>query len=212
MQLMRRDLLKGLVCLPAAAFLRISPANAAGQFVGQVITRWSDDGRAMILTEPFEYVDANGKQWPVPKGTTVDGASIPRPFWSVIGGPFEGKYRNASVVHDFYCQVRTRPHLDVHNVFHEAMLTSGVPTRTGWLMFQAVNNFGPRWAEPKVDPKCEVVDDNYDFAACARNLRVPSLRRQEVSRGQIEDFIAEVEGEADPRDIRKLREGLDEMR
>lgn len=30
-------------------------------------------------------------------------------FWSFIGGPFEGKYRNASVVHDFLCKVQKRP-------------------------------------------------------------------------------------------------------
>src|SRR5712692_9140850 len=30
-------------------------------------------------------------------------ASIPRAFWSVIGGPLEGQYRNASVFHDVAC-------------------------------------------------------------------------------------------------------------
>ncbi len=213
MQLLRRDVVKGLVSLPLLNLIGAFPAAAAtGAFKGEVVTRWADDGRGMILTAPFEYIDPSGKQWPVPAGTTVDGASIPRFFWTVIGGPFEGKYRNASVVHDFYCQVRTRPYLDVHKVFHEAMVTSGVPDQTGWLMFQAVNNFGPRWDAPKLDPKCAVVDENYDFTACARNAAKPDVVVPEAGPGELEAFLANVEGQANPADISKLRASLKDAR
>ena len=43
------------------------------------------------------------KTWTAPKGAKVDGASIPQLFWTPIGGPFEGKYRYASVIHDTEC-------------------------------------------------------------------------------------------------------------
>src|SRR4051812_13535146 len=54
------------------------------------------NGRDVELIERYEYVDSNGRSWPVPAGTVVDGASIPQPFWSIIGGPFEGLYRGPS--------------------------------------------------------------------------------------------------------------------
>jgi uncharacterized protein DUF1353 len=63
------------------------------------VTRWEDDGRLMTLVESFAYIDSSGRTWRVPSGVQVDGASIPQVFWSIIGGPFEGRYRNASIIH-----------------------------------------------------------------------------------------------------------------
>ena len=31
----------------------------------------------------------------------MDGASIPRPLWSLVGAPYVGDYRRASIVHDY---------------------------------------------------------------------------------------------------------------
>jgi hypothetical protein len=60
----------------------------------------------MRLLETFRYIDANGVAWMAPKDAVVDAASIPQEFWTFIGGPFEGKYRNASVCHDVACNER----------------------------------------------------------------------------------------------------------
>ena len=109
--------------------------------------------------------------WPVPPGTVVDGASIPDIFWSVIGGPFEGVYRGPSVVHDFYCGSRIRPCPDVHRVFYDAMLTAGVSKKRAWLMYQAVFRFGPQWKDPKIDPKCQIIDSDYDFESAPKTRR-----------------------------------------
>lgn len=210
----RRDFVAGVLCtLPApVVFASKTTAQAQnGRFVGNVVARWNADGREMTLMEPFEYVDPKGLSWKVPVGTTVDGASIPQFFWSIIGGPFDGLYRNASVVHDFYCQVKTRPYLDVHQVFHDAMDTSGVPARKSWLMYQAVKRFGPRWSKASVDPKCEVIDENYDFGACSRNA-APALAAPETNHENLEAFIDDVEGNANPEDMAKLREALAAVR
>src|SRR5439155_17631427 len=74
-----------------------------GRFKGQVIALWLDDGRNMQTTQRFAYIDAKGKEWVAPANSVVNGASIPASLWSVVGGPYEGQYRNASVVHDVYC-------------------------------------------------------------------------------------------------------------
>jgi hypothetical protein len=133
--------------IPSVAFAEeVSAATATPlQFHGRVVAEFLDDGRTMRLTEPFGYTDPDGGHWNVPAGAVVDGASIPRVFWSFIGGPFEGKYRNASVVHDYYCDRKDRPWRHVHKVFYSAMIEAGVDETLGKLMYYAVYYFGPRW-------------------------------------------------------------------
>ena len=116
-----------------------------GYFDGRVVAAWHDDGRDMALVEPFAYVDAAEVRWDAPAGAVVNGASIPRPFWSLIGGPFEGRFRNASVVHDVACVERIRPWRQVHRMFYEACRCGRVGIVKAKTMYYAVYHFGPRW-------------------------------------------------------------------
>lgn len=120
-------------------------AQSFGSFVGKVVAEWLDDGRKMKLVEPFAYVDPNGSRWDAPKGWIVDGASIPRIAWSLIGGPFEGPYRNASVIHDVACEQKQRSWREVHRAFYTAMLAAQVDPIKAKIMYGAVYQFGPRW-------------------------------------------------------------------
>jgi hypothetical protein len=124
------------------------PKTPFGKFEGRVVTSWQDDGRNMLLEEDFAYIDARGRRWLAPKGSTLNGASIPQAFWSVIGGPFEGPFRNASVVHDVGCDEQTQSWEDVHLMFHDACRCAGVSAKKAKLMYWAVYNFGPRWLAP----------------------------------------------------------------
>ena len=125
-------------------------AQTFGTFVGDVVAKWNDDGRTMTLTEPFAYLDPTGSRWEAPKGTTVDGASIPQFAWSIIGGPFEGNYRKSSVIHDVACVEKKRPWELVHQTFYTGMLASGVSTVKAKVMYAAVYHFGPRWPVQQV--------------------------------------------------------------
>lgn len=116
-----------------------------GRFVGDVVARWSDNGRDMTLVEPFAYVDPRESRWDAPAGAVVNGASIPRAFWSLIGGPFEGRFRHASVVHDVACEVRDREWRQVHRMWYEACRCGGVAAAQAKAMYYAVWHFGPRW-------------------------------------------------------------------
>ena len=118
---------------------------AWGHFDGHVVARWHDDGRDMTLVEPFAYVDAAAVRWDAPAGAVVNGASIPRPFWSLIGGPFAGEFRDASVVHDVACEARDRPWRAVHLMFYEACRCGRVNVVKAKTMYYAVYHFGPRW-------------------------------------------------------------------
>lgn len=66
-----------------------------------------------------------------------------------MGGPFEGQYRNASVVHDVACVKKSEKWEDVHRMFYYAMRAGGVSETRAALMYAAVYKFGPRWDESK---------------------------------------------------------------
>ncbi|HGM8089608.1 TPA: DUF1353 domain-containing protein [Pseudomonas aeruginosa] len=123
-------------------------ASGFGSFEGKLLTEWLSDGRHMQLEFPYCYYSPDGTAWPVPAGTIVDGASIPQIMWSLIGGPFEGLYRNGSVIHDYYCVIQSRTWQETHRMFYDAMRCNGVEVLKAKIMFYAVYRFGPRW-----DPK-----------------------------------------------------------
>ena len=116
-----------------------------GKYSGHVQAEWLPDGRHMKLSEDFEFVDPNGLTWLAPKGSKVDGASIPFIAWSLIGAPFSGKYRDASVIHDIACQRRNRTWEVSHLAFYYAMRASNVDVTKAKAMYSAVYHFGPRW-------------------------------------------------------------------
>jgi Protein of unknown function (DUF1353) len=120
-------------------------ATPLGHFVGVVKTLWSDNGRDMKLLEDFSYVDPDGLLWKAPAGSVTDGASIPRSAWSIIGGPFEGPYRLAAVIHDVACEKKERSWESAHEMFYRAMLTAHVNEVQAKIMYAAVYHFGPRW-------------------------------------------------------------------
>jgi Protein of unknown function (DUF1353) len=75
---------------------------------------WSDDPQTTWLTEPnpdrqmvllreFWFVDRHNRKWLAAAGSIVDGASIPRALWTLVGSPYTGDYRRASIVHDVAC-------------------------------------------------------------------------------------------------------------
>jgi hypothetical protein len=127
------------------AAVAVASVSSWGRFVGDVVAKWEADGRDMTLVEPFAYVDPRDARWDAAAGAVVNGASIPRAFWSLIGGPFEGRFRNASVVHDVACVIRDRPWQEVHRMFHDACRCGGVGAAKAATMYYAVYQFGPRW-------------------------------------------------------------------
>jgi hypothetical protein len=119
-------------------------SNAYGHFIGgNPKTEWLTNGRTMRLLEDFASPDQ--RIWSSPKDSIVDGASIPRVFWSFIGGPLEGKYRNASIIHDVACIEKRMPADSVHRMFYFACRCGGAPEAQAKAMYFAVAHFGPKW-------------------------------------------------------------------
>ena len=131
------------------------------RFEGRVAVEWLRDGRKMKLLEDFHFIDKAGKTWTAPTGAVVDGASIPKVFWSTVGSPFAGKYRRASVVHDVACVERDEPHEKVHKMLLEAMLADKTPKLKAKKMYFAVAAFGPKWDKDGKD--IDLTPDEEDF-------------------------------------------------
>ena len=103
----------------------------------------------------FRPAETPGVEWAsavyagaAPDGTT-DGASIPRFFWDIIGGPYTPEFLRPAILHDHYTYPvnRVRPWRATHRLFYYALLHEGVdPTKALW-MYYAVYVFGAHWAE-----------------------------------------------------------------
>ena len=126
----------------------IPGATKWGFYNGEPVTKWNPDGRTMTLLTELRYTDPKGNVWVAPIGSLVDGASIPRYLWSFMGGPFEGRYRNASVLHDVAYGQKKRPWQDCDRMFYYAMRCSGVSAVEAKTMFYALYRFGHHWKFP----------------------------------------------------------------
>lgn len=113
-------------------------------FKGEALTRWFN-GREMELIANFAFIDDNGLEWLAPKGSIVDGSSIPRLFWALVGSPFVGKHRRASIIHDVYCRTKSRPHKQVHKMYYDAIRVDGVGRFKAKIMYWGIKIGGPKW-------------------------------------------------------------------
>ena len=161
---------------PAWDAVAVREKHPWGYYSGQVEARWENDGRQMTLLSELRYIDPDGIVWIAPAGSVVDGASIPRALWSLMGGPFDGKYRNASVLHDVAYDQKTRPWKLCDRMFYNAMRCSGVSATEAKTMYYALYRHGRHWkrtrflpgaavAEDEVVPRAIAVDEQEDIAA-----------------------------------------------
>jgi uncharacterized protein DUF1353 len=153
-----------------------------GYYSGAPVTRWDSDGRSMTLLSELRYTDPKGGVWIAPAGSVVDGASIPRSLWTIMGGPFEGKYRNASVLHDVAYEQHNRPWEECDRMFYNAMRCSGVGRVEAGTMYYALYKFGRHW---KFEVKRAKPVKPSEFAALARNEQFP--RAVPVNAAEIND-------------------------
>ena len=134
--------------------------------------------RTVRVIEDFTFTEAaTGTVWQAPSGSLVDGASIPRVLWTLVGSPFTGDYFYASIVHDVACQLRSRPWPEVHYMFYLACLAGGTKRGRAKYMYLAVRNFGPHWPAPSpLAPKTAVFESQANLLLL-EEAPVPTARR-----------------------------------
>jgi Protein of unknown function (DUF1353) len=153
----------------------LDPAGPWGYYSGTIDTRWAADGRSMTLLNELRYTDPKGVVWIAPAGSVIDGASIPRALWSFMGGPFEGKYRNASVLHDVAYDQKSRPPAVVDRMFYDAMRCSGVGAVEAKTMYYSLLRFGRHWKFSVKKAKPVLPDSSQDLV----NPQEPRSTRME---------------------------------
>jgi hypothetical protein len=131
----------------------ISAAQAQtkfGEFQGDVITKWLTTGE-MELYQDVVFVDAKSQKWLASKGTKINGASIPRACWTIVGDPYDKRFRRASVIHDAYCTSealrKERTWKEVHRMFYDGCRADGTGEKLAYTLYGAVYQFGPQWNE-----------------------------------------------------------------
>ncbi|MBH1578713.1 DUF1353 domain-containing protein [Stenotrophomonas maltophilia] len=163
----------------ALALLMVASGGvSAGNFTKPITVNLLPGGMIELASDVI-YTDDAGRKWHAPKGSIADGASIPRMFWSVIGGPLDGDYRNASIIHDVYCVSRSMPWKEVHRVFYEAILASKVDPYKARVMYAAVYHFGPRWNVSVPIKSKDVAAVRHELADKSEQLGLPD-RTSEV--------------------------------
>lgn len=138
---------RGFLAGAAAAALGAPSAASAetfGYFEGDFIGRFTRGGVA-ILAAPLTFVDPSEERWTAPAGAEVNGASIPRPLWSIVGAPLSGDYLRSAIVHDHYCTSMERDWRATHRAFYYGCRADGLSSSFATLLYAGVMRFGPRW-------------------------------------------------------------------
>ena len=130
----------------ALVSLKSPLAQQDGAFLDELNVRLISKGKIELLND-FKYRDSKNDIWKAPKGYVSDGASIPQVFWSVVGGPLDGDYRDAAVIHDYFCDTKQQTWQATHRVFYDAMRARGVGETKAKTLYYAVYRFGPRWCQ-----------------------------------------------------------------
>lgn len=110
-------------------------------FSADPITQWLTEhgpDRRMKIQEDFWFVDGAGKRWGAPKGSIINGASIPEALWTSVGSPYTGDYRRASIVHDVACDNPQISREAADDMFYEACLAGGCSLLQAKLLYAGV--------------------------------------------------------------------------
>ncbi len=96
-------------------------------------------------------VTVNGHDFLIPRGLVVDGASVPRIFWSFMTP--DGLHRGAALFHDYGYILRgvfpdgtvmTKDQIDT--AFYDLMLEAGIAKTRAGIAYEGVHRFGgPAW-------------------------------------------------------------------
>lgn len=98
-----------------------------------------------MVAYPFYFyvmIDGEEIEFTAKSGFEFDGASIPRPFKSLIGGPLDNLYSTAALIHDILYASEFFPRTLSDNIFLCAMKFAGVSWWRRTLMWFAVRLCG----------------------------------------------------------------------
>jgi len=105
------------------------------------ITVGFDSKNDLLVLKNTAHYEINEDEYNILAGFKYDGASIPKVFWSLIGGKFHPDFQLAALLHDYmYAMKLGRNKADRY--FHRLLLKRGVSKIKARLMYLAVSWFG----------------------------------------------------------------------
>ena len=177
-----------------------------------------DNFRDMKLLSPFSYKDPRGVVWEVPKDYITNGASVPWGLWNIVGGPYDGPYRDAAVIHDFYTEFKLRPWEDTHRMYYEASVARGVSDNRASIMYAGLLVGADRWDPPSAattpPKKAQMMPDSFKLAqvpapSTSKNI-APGATPSQTEQQMFNELKAWIEREKpSPAEIAKK---VDELR
>jgi hypothetical protein len=121
-------------------------------FFGDRSLSFDSDAYEVTTLGDFGFIDSSGTKWTVPKGTVVDGSSIPRPAWSVAGSPLGSGYVIPSVLHARYYSLLaagvegTPSRKAVDKMLYESLVKAGMSELRASIVYNAARTFGAKAA------------------------------------------------------------------
>jgi hypothetical protein len=110
------------------------------QFNGDVILEELDNG-FWKLQDDFSYENDLIKVT-AKSGFTTDGASIPKPFWSVVGNPLENDLLNPAIIHDGLYALMRLKRVECDKLLKEMLLFNGTSKVKAYFIYYAARLFG----------------------------------------------------------------------
>ena len=145
MEVYRSKAPRGIFLTSQLAYIRKHEVILSGYFI-------SNKGTDFCLTEPVLFWSSKyynpiteSYLWAALEKRVIDGASIPKLGWTLMGSPFSGRYKRSAAVHDVECKDKDTDYQTVHALFAEMIEVEGVD---GWkltAMAKSVQWRGPRW-------------------------------------------------------------------
>lgn len=104
-----------------------------------IISPLEGSSNKCITKAPHTFIIGKD-QMTIPEGYEFDGASIPRVFWTIIGPPFSPRFMEASLVHDYLCNIKyDREAAD--KKFKHLLRKAGVSSWRASAMYSAVRAY-----------------------------------------------------------------------
>ena len=163
-----------------------------GEFSGEPVTVWRTEqdtpDRDMNMVEDFWY-RLGEDQWDAKKNKTIDGASIPQPLWSLVGSPYTGDYRRASIVHDIACDEAGTDHEKrraADRMFYHACRAGGCGVGQSILLYVGVR-IGAWWKEHRGFANEQMVKLKEDDEAKRMRDDYHDVGKQVLDQGEVDD-------------------------
>jgi hypothetical protein len=178
-----------------------------GTFEGRVVAEWSDDPffPTLRLKEELLFRQTGGDTWVVPAEATVDGRSMPKLFFSLIGDPWTSGFLKSAVTYDYAVKAKARRWKDAQRMFVEGAVVEGVHTIDAKAMYMLLHATGSRWAVRWMSGcygRCHASDSELEWRPRVDDEKVIALvtwvRKDDPSLEEIERRAGEAVVEAGP--------------